>query len=276
MEKIKPLETLKKHRKKVLIISLLTKIPFMIYLFLMLSTVPVIDAVGQEYNFVKGAHRGDSVKHFENTLEAIKSSADNPEYEFIEFDIQYTKDKKILVFHDTALLRTTGRSDKIENLTFNEIQELTYFEVTTYEEVMNVIGNKKKIDIEIKSQGNLEDDKKLLDYIIKDCTERKILDKIIISSVSKDVLIYSKEKYPKIKTGKIYWITSGTYLPFDFLTKEMYKDIEEINADYIMLHASNIHNISDLTKFKPKNKTLVFWYFDNQMYVVETKENKME
>lgn len=258
--------------KRIFLASALTKIPALIYILIMISTVPAITDIG-EYNTIKGAHRGDSVKYVENTLEALKSASENPEYEFIEFDIQYTKDKQLIVFHDTSLLRTTGRSDAVENLTYTEIQELTPFEVSTYEEVMNEIAEKKKLNIEIKSQGYLEDDKEITDYVVQDITERGIRQDVAISSVSEDVILYSKEKYPDIPTGKIYWLHSSTYMPFDFLTNDLYEDVKQTNADYLMIHGANIHNSTSLIENKPDNKTIVFWYFDDQMYLVQAEQN---
>lgn len=272
MEQIKPIELIKKHKKKVLFLSIITKIPLILYIIWMLSTVPTIDAINPDYEIIKGAHRGDSVEYIENTFEALKNATDKDEYEFIEFDIQYTKDRQIVVYHDIALLRMEGISDQIENLTHDELQELSSFPVPTYQEVMDYVGGKKKLDIEIKSQGNFEDDKELIDFVVKDCTDRGILDTIMISSVSKNAIIYSKEKYPDIKTGKIYWIHNSTYLPFDFLTQELYKDLEDMNTDYVFLHGSNIHNMSDLIEQKPNDVTLCFWYFNNQMYIVQIDE----
>ena len=191
------------------------------------------------------------------------------EYEFIEFDIQYTKDKKIIVFHDVGLFRMTGRSDQIGNLTYDELQNITNFEIPQYHETMDIIGNSKKTIIEIKSQGNLEDDKELVDFVMKDCTERGILDKIMIISVSADAIKYSKENYPDIKTGKVYWIHKSSLIPLNTSTKDLYQDIEDMNADYIMLHGSNIHNIDRLIENKPENVTLMFWYFNNEMFLVQ-------
>ena len=263
--------SLKKHKKKVLFtLFTLTKIPFIIYLVFTLSTVPAIDAVS--YKTVYGAHRGDSVDYFENTAEAIESAAKDQDYQFIEFDLQYTKDGKIVVFHDNGLLRTTGYSGNISDLTYEEIQNMTNFYVPLYEEVMDLIPEEKKLNIEIKSQGDLEEDKALLDYVVQDITNRGIRENIMISSVSAEVIIYSKQAYPDIKTGKIYWIHKSTYIPLDFLTEDLYEDIETFDADYLMLHGSNIHNMSSLVKHKPEDTTLVFWYFDNQMYLVEIDE----
>lgn len=259
--------------KKAALVSTLIKIPALIYIVMLLTTVPAIDAI--DYNTISGAHRGDSVEYIENTIEAISSAVECKEYQFIEFDIQYTKDKVIVVHHDLSLLRLQGKTDKIIDLTYDELEETSDYHIPAYDEVMDIIGDCKKINVEIKSAGSTEDDKEIVDYVVKDCAERGILENIMISSISNDAIVYVNEKYPKIKTGKIYWITTSTYIPFDFTTEQLYDEIEEIDADYVMLYGANIHNLDDLIKLKPENKALCFWYFNNEMYVVQTEENCM-
>jgi len=261
----------KRAGKKFMIVFLVTKIPIIIYLIYLLLTVPEIDAV--DYEHILGAHRGNSIDYPENTYDAFKSAVDNEKYIFIEFDIQYTKDSKIITFHDTTLLRMEKKADKITNLTYKELQEKTDLEVPLYEDIMDLISDTKKIDIEIKSQGNLEEDQKLVDFVVKDCIERGILENVMISSISSDVISYVSETYPDIKTGKIYWIHTSTYAPFDFLTNDLYEEMEESGADYLMLHGSNLHNIDDLVRLKPEDKTICIWYFTDEMYILQVDEN---
>jgi len=260
--------SMKSKLKKGFLIGITFKIPAVIYIVLLLTTIPAIDAV--QYNTVYGAHRGDSVEYIENTIEAIESAVECDDYQFIEFDIQYTKDKIIVVHHDLNLLRLQNQNVRIDSVTYKELEEISEYHIPTYEEVMDIIGDSKKINVEIKSAGNLENDKEIVDYVVADCVKRGVLDKVLISSISNDVVVYVNESYSNIKTGKIYWITSSTYLPFDYTTQELYNEIEEINADYVMLHGSNIHNMADLIKLKPEDVSLCIWYFNNEMYIVET------
>ena len=57
---------------------------------------PSIKSIGGD-EYIIGAHRGNSQDYIENTLSALKSAAEEPKYAFIEFDVQYTKDKKIII-----------------------------------------------------------------------------------------------------------------------------------------------------------------------------------
>lgn len=69
------------------------------------------------------AHRGAMKTHPENTLvafrEAIKAGA-----HMIEFDVQLTKDNKMVVIHDGRVDRTTDGTGKVSEFTFAEIRKL--------------------------------------------------------------------------------------------------------------------------------------------------------
>ncbi len=101
-----------------------------------------------------------------------------------------------------------------------------------------------------------------------DIRARDVEDHILISSISSHAIKYVKERYPQMPTGQIFWCKASTYLPFDFLTVGLYQEIDDSKADYLMLHVSNQRNIKDLLRLKPESKTLVFWDFDNTMYLV--------
>ncbi|HLD00631.1 MAG TPA: glycerophosphodiester phosphodiesterase family protein [Candidatus Nanoarchaeia archaeon] len=229
--------------------------------------VPDISAV-EDVILTKGAHRGSSVYNIENSMLAFQEALNNPQYKFIEFDIQYTQDKKIIVYHDLSLLRLQGKAVEVSDLSYEELEAINDYLIPTYNEAMDLIGSKKVVNVEIKSQGNLSEDQELVDFIVADSTERGIVNTILISSISSEVVDYINLTYPKIKTGKIYWITPVTFLPLDYLVKEIYNSTKDIGADYLMLHGVNLKNYTLWAKLKPENVNLAFWYFDDQMYLL--------
>jgi len=219
------------------------------------------------YHTTIGAHRGDSVIFTENTPAAIRSAQQNPKYAFIEFDVQYSSDKRVIVFHDSSLKRVFGHKVKVKETSFEELASLSDHRIATYEEIMD-LAEGKPLNIEIKSQGDPADDERLIDYVMADLKRRGIESCTMISSISAEAIQYVKEHYPEMPTGQIFWKKASTYLPFDFLTKQLYRKVAESKADYIMLHVDNLRNIKDLLEFKPPNQTIVFWDFDDTMYVV--------
>ena len=160
-----------------------------------------------KYNCTRGAHRGDSGIFLENSARAIHSACKNPKYAFIEFDVQYTEDKQVVVFHDDNLLRIFGRLARVNNSTVKELRELSNHEISTYEEIMELTGG-ATLNIEIKSHGDQEEDEQLVDYIVEDVKRRGIENQILISSISEDAIKYVKTRYPEMATGQIFWLNS--------------------------------------------------------------------
>ena len=226
---------------------------------------PNIQALGDSHLIIPGAHRGSSVSHVENTLDALREAAADSRYQFIEIDVQFTKDRQIVVYHDTNLQRFQKLGIEIKNLTYAELLALSRYQVPLYEEALQIAGN-KKINVEIKSQGDILRDWELVDAIIADAKKREMLPQILLSSISQDVVDYIQEAYPDLKVGKIYLLIEATFFPVDFFTEKFY---EEATADYIMLHGVNGRNVESLTRLKPVGKTLVFWYFDDRIAIVD-------
>lgn len=69
------------------------------------------------------AHRGD-VKHApENTIPAIRMAVEKGAHQ-IEFDLQLSKDGKLILMHDKTLDRTTDGTGKATDMTFEELRKL--------------------------------------------------------------------------------------------------------------------------------------------------------
>ena len=69
------------------------------------------------------AHRGYSDVFPENTLAAFQGALDIG-VDYIELDVQLTKDGQAVISHDDTLLRTTGLDARICDLTCDELEEL--------------------------------------------------------------------------------------------------------------------------------------------------------
>lgn len=231
---------------------------------------------------VRGAHRGNSHDYLENTLPAFQSAIDNDMYKFIEFDVQYTKDKKLIVHHGEIvfaerlrgiLLQSTDYP--VRDLTYDELLEASGYHIPLYEEVLDLVGGVKPINVEIKSQKNKEEDKKIVDFIVANAKEKGILTCVMISSLDSDLLRYTKEIYPELKTGKIYYVAPSTFFHTDFLTSFLYKETENIKADYLLLHGANLRNYETIHSLLPENLTLIIWYTvaddnrNDEIYIID-------
>jgi len=111
--------------------------------------------------FIVG-HRGVPSLAPENTLPSfIKAIEYN--IDFIELDLHFTRDKRIIVMHDFSVDRTTNGSGRISELSFDEIRKLDaggWFssrykgvKVPEFEEVLNIAAGKIGLIIHIKEEG---------------------------------------------------------------------------------------------------------------------------
>lgn len=69
------------------------------------------------------AHRGGSSEAPENTLAAFRTAKDNGAAG-VEFDVDFTKDGRAVVIHDSTVDRTTDGSGPVNEFTFEEIRKL--------------------------------------------------------------------------------------------------------------------------------------------------------
>lgn len=91
------------------------------------------------------AHRGASAYAPENTLAAFRMAIEQ-QADWLELDVQQTKDGQLVVFHDLRMERTTNGRGNLRDLTLEQVRELdagTWFDgayagehVPTFEEVV--------------------------------------------------------------------------------------------------------------------------------------------
>jgi len=79
------------------------------------------------YKFTAFSHRGGSIEHHENTMNAFEKSI-NLGYEYIETDVRHTKDNKLVIFHDDDLRRICNLNIKISEIDFEELKKIKIFE----------------------------------------------------------------------------------------------------------------------------------------------------
>ena len=252
--------------KKAFVILSIVKLPLTIYLIASLLMVPSINSI--QAKFIQGAHRGASLDFEENTLEAFNKAVEEPKYQFIEFDIQYTKDHKIAVFHQNTMYRIPKNFVETSEMEYSELLSEFDFKIPQYHEVMNCIKQSKPINVEIKSHGNPEEDNALADFVIADFKERGIINQLLLSSPEEKVIEHIETNYPEIKTSRIFWVTPYSILPFEFAVKSFYG---ETKADYLSMHGYNLQNYETLQEFQPENKGIMFWYFTDEMYIPQNQ-----
>jgi glycerophosphoryl diester phosphodiesterase len=94
------------------------------------------------------AHRGFSSRYLENTLTSVDAAL-RLGVDFVEIDVQETRDGELIVFHDYRLNRICGVRGRVRHKTLAEIQRLNP-QVPTLREVLAACRGRARVLIEIK------------------------------------------------------------------------------------------------------------------------------
>jgi len=101
------------------------------------------------------AHRGDSSRALENSLEAFRLALALP-VDMIEFDIRKSRDNQLYVMHDKETGRTAEKNINIEQSLSGEIASVKLNNgepIPVLDDVLNLVAGRVGINIEIKSDG---------------------------------------------------------------------------------------------------------------------------
>ncbi len=165
------------------------------------------------------AHRGASHDYPENSMSAFEGAVDLGA-DWIELDVQQTKDGKIIVMHDSNLKRTTGKNKNVWELNYDEIEQLDCgkwfskdFEgekIPLLEDVIDYADDEGiKLNIELKPTGQEKDfEKSVVDIV----NEHDFKDDCVITSQSYSLLKKVKEYDDSIHTVYVMAIAYGNIL----------------------------------------------------------------
>lgn len=193
------------------------------------------------------AHRGSSGRAPQNTISAFVAAIED-EADYIELDVQETKNGVVVVIHDSNLLHLGGVDKNIWELNYSELQEIDVgssfspeFEgerVPTLEEAIDVTKGKVKLNIEIKINGH---EKNLVENTVRIVEEKGIEDECVIPSLDYNELKGVRALNPDLRIGMIIGYVIGDYSKLDVefygvepnlvLTKKFMRDAHDDNKE---------------------------------------------
>lgn len=215
------------------------------------------------------AHRGASAYAPEHTIPSyrsgIRSGAD-----YIEIDLQMTKDGEIIAMHDETVNRTTNGVGKVSALTLAEIKQLdagSWFnelhpiyardefaneKVPTLREIFEMFGDDIQYMLETKApEYNPGLEEKMLELV----EEFRLADQVAVQSFSKSSLVKIHKLNPDIDLFQLVWYNTSA-----FISNSALKEIKQ----YATGISPNFQKISPAYVQKAKNAgLLVFPYTVN-------------
>ena len=171
-------------------------------------------------------HRGARGMLPENTLAAFKYAIEN-KIDVLELDLQMTKDKEIIIYHDkninTDICNGISKPIKMlslkeikeydcgskKNVNFSEQQPILGEKIPTFIELIKLIQSEYKyktieMNIEIKTEKSLDTDDEVYEFsnkLIDIINKYNITNNVIIQSFDARALKNIKEIEPSIKTS---------------------------------------------------------------------------
>lgn len=146
-------------------------------------------------------HRGAMGHKTENTLASVKKALEL-KVDMIEIDVFKIKSGEIIVFHDDEVNRLTNGTGKVEDYTWQQLQELTLVgnhKIPLLTTVLDTINAKVPVNVELKGAGTANDVNAILEEYIN--TKNWKLDQFFISSFNWDELIAMRTINSKIAIG---------------------------------------------------------------------------
>lgn len=205
------------------------------------------------------AHRGASAFYPENTMAAFRGARDMGA-DWVELDVQQSKDGQIFVMHDTNTKRTTGVDGNTWEMTYAEIAELdagSFFSeafagerIPLLSEVIDFAkSNGMKLNIELKPTGHETD------------FEKNVVD-VIRAAGFEDSCVITSQVYEVLENVKAYDSSVTTV----YVMSLVYGDIHSLTAaDHFSVEASNATK-SLISQVHNAGKELYVW-------TVNTKES---
>lgn len=211
-----------------------------------------LDYLDQEIEKIPAtiSHRGVSDKNgVQNSLEALEKTSQTWHPDYIEMDIQMTKDHQFVVMHDFNLKNLAAVKGVPEQMTLAEIQQVTLHEngksakIPTFDTYLAEAKRlNQKLLVEIKTQQ--KDTTLIVDTFLKKYQNEIQSEHHLVQSLTFSIVESLKEKAPQLTLGYI--------LPFNVIGPPITK------ADFLTMEYSTInHNF--ITSAEEDGKKVFVW-----------------
>jgi glycerophosphoryl diester phosphodiesterase len=157
------------------------------------------------------AHRGATGYAPENTIAAFDKGVEM-KADYIEIDVQRSKDGELVIIHDTTVDRTTDGTGYVKDLTFEQIRSLdagswkgeqfTGEKIPTFDEILDRYHGRTGILIELKAPELYPGiEKEVAQKLIERNLDKPQNEKIIIQSFNFESMKITNSLLPKVPIG---------------------------------------------------------------------------
>lgn len=198
------------------------------------------------------AHRGASGYAPENTIAAFDKAVEM-KADYIEIDVQRSKDGELVVIHDTTVDRTTDGSGPVQSLTYNELRNLdagsfkgTEFageKIPSFDEILDRYHGKTGILIELKAPELYPGIEESVALELKERNlDKPQNEKIIIQSFNFESMKKMNDLLPKVPIGVL---TSSRLHTTQQALKEFSTYADYFNPSYTIVTKELVNQVHE-------------------------------
>jgi len=177
------------------------------------------NSISESRSPIRIGHRGAAGYCPENTFASFHKALDLG-VDFLEMDVQMTKDGELVVIHDSTVNRTTNGKGKVKDFTLKEIQSLdagSWFDpqfggekVPSLGDFLDEFSSKTGILLEIKNPSLYPGiEEKIANELLKRGLTRSEGKQVIVQSFDQDSLKKFHQLVPAIQIGVLLKRFSG-------------------------------------------------------------------
>ncbi|HSF16058.1 MAG TPA: glycerophosphodiester phosphodiesterase [Vicinamibacteria bacterium] len=174
------------------------------------------------------AHRGAAGRAPENTLASVDAALEDGT-DLVEIDVQETRDGRVVVLHDSDLMKIAKVPTKVWDASYDEIREIDIGSwygpdfadqrIPTLEEVLYRCKGKSRVDIELKYYGH---NQRLEERVVEIVERTGMVSDVVIMSLDEDGIHKMRELRPDWTVGLLMAKAVG--------------DPTQIDADFLAVH----------------------------------------
>ena len=207
------------------------------------------------------AHRGFSSIAPENTMAAFLMAMERPEVQWMELDVQLSRDGVPVIIHDFTVDRTTNGKGLVRETDWADLQRLdagawknkSYKgeRIPALSELLDRSCGRVRLNIELKTQGDMYPG--LPAAVIHEVRKRHMQNDVVITSFEPAALIEVKKLAPEIQTGLIIDARPG-----DLLTA-----LRQMNCTFLSIGYTNVDK-SLMNEMRSAGIRVMAWTVDDK------------
>jgi glycerophosphoryl diester phosphodiesterase len=223
----------------------------------------MLDRIPELQDVKIAAHRGGPPPAPENTLAALELAIEQGA-DYSEIDVQFTRDKRIVVVHDVDLMRVARDPRRISQVRYRDIAHLVQIpndgtdpaerKIATLQDFIERAEDRIKLMIELKYYNSEPD---LADEVVRLVNESNLEEEIMIMSLRMNPLQRVRELNDRIKTGFVSAITLG--------------DMKQLPVDVLIINHRNI-SPTTIRRARANNMEVYGWTVNSADSIAEMIE----